>query len=162
MTDRTWLDEREELAWRALVRMQAHLTSELARRLAAESSLSYPDYEVLVALTDQHDGHVRLFQLAEDLGWEKSRLSHHITRMVERGLVAKERCPHDGRGYVLAVTDDGRATIAAAAPGHAAAVRELFINRLTPAQLDTITRAATAVLPGLDPGPPAGRRHSGR
>ena len=54
-----WLDEREERAWRALQFMQMRLDGELARQLATDSGLSYPDYLVLVALTDQPDGRLR-------------------------------------------------------------------------------------------------------
>jgi DNA-binding MarR family transcriptional regulator len=148
-----WLDAREERAWRALQFMQMRLAAELARQLAADSGLSYQDYSVLVALTDRPDGRMRLFELARDLGWEKSRLSHHITRMAARGLVAKEKCAADRRGAFVVVTEQGREEIAAAAPGHVETVRRLFVDRLDPEQLDTIAAAAETVLDALD-GPP--------
>jgi DNA-binding MarR family transcriptional regulator len=144
-----WLDEREARAWRALQLMQMRLSGELAKQLAAESGLSYQDYLVLVALTDQSDGQLRLNELGHLLGWEKSRLSHHIARMSERGLVKKVRCDTDRRGAFVAVTRRGRREIEAAAPGHVSTVRELFIDRLTPDQLDVIAAAAEAVLTGL-------------
>jgi DNA-binding MarR family transcriptional regulator len=129
--------------------MQMRLAGELAHQLATESGLSYQDYVVLVALTDQPDGRRRLFELAHDLGWEKSRLSHHISRMANRGLVRKEKCESDRRGAFVVVTDRGRAEIETAAPGHVTAVRRLFVDRLTPRQLDSIAAAAETVLAGL-------------
>lgn len=153
MADVRWLDEQEDAAWRGLLRMQAHLVSELGRRLANGSSLSYPDYEVLVTLTDQPNERLRLFELAHELAWEKSRLSHHVTRMVDRGLVAKEPCETDRRGSFVVVTAEGRAAIEAAAPGHVAAVRELFVDRLTGDQLSAIAGAAETVLAGLEERP---------
>lgn len=150
MAEHPWLDEREERAWRALQFMQMRLEGELARQLAAGSGLSYPDYLVLIALTDSDDGRLRLFELAEVLGWEKSRLSHHIGRMAGRGLVRKERCETDRRGAFVAVTPQGRREIAAAAPGHVATVRRLFVDRLSPAQLDAVAEAAETVLDGFD------------
>lgn len=153
MQDVRWLDEREARAWRALQSMQMRLVGELTRRLAAESTLSYQDYVVLVALTDRSDGRMRLFELANVLGWEKSRVSHHIARMAERGLVAKERCDSDRRGAFVAVTKRGRNEIEAAAPGHVAAVRHLFVDRLTPRQLDAVGAAAEEVLAALDEPP---------
>ena len=117
---------------------------------ATDSGLSYPDYVVLVALTDRPDGRMRLFELADVLGWEKSRLSHHVARMADRGLVKKEKCDSDRRGAFVVVTKQGRKEIEAAAPGHVAAVRRLFIDRLTPAQLDTIVDAAGKALAGPD------------
>ena len=152
MNDVRWLDEREERAWRAMQFMQMRLESELARQLAADSGLSYPDYVVLVALTDRPDGRLRLFELADVLGWEKSRLSHHVGRMAGRGLVTKEKCDSDRRGAYVVVTESGRDEIAHAAPGHVAAVRRLFVDRLTPAQLDSIAEAAEIVLAALDAG----------
>jgi len=103
-----WLNEGEERAWRALQFMQMRLEGELARQLAADSGLSYPDYVVLVALTDRPDGRMRLFELAGVLGWEKSRLSHHVARMTDRGLVKKEKCDADRRGAYVVVTKRGR------------------------------------------------------
>lgn len=150
MEDVRWLTEREERAWRALQFMQMRVEGELARQLATESGLSYPDYLVLVALTDRPDGRMRLFELAAVLGWEKSRLSHHIARMADRGLVGKERCDSDRRGAFVVGTRRGRKEIEAAAPGHVAAVRRLFIDRLTPRQLDAIADIADTVLAAFD------------
>ena len=150
MTKVRWLEEREERTWRALQFMQMRLEGELARQLAAESGLSYPDYLVLVALTDRPDGRMRLFELVEILGWEKSRASHHVGRMVDRGLVKKQRCESDRRGSYVVVTALGRREIEAAAPGHLAAVRRLFVDRLTPDQLDALGEAAEVVLAGFE------------
>jgi DNA-binding MarR family transcriptional regulator len=150
MPDVEWLDEREARAWRALQFMQLRLEGELARQLAASSGLSYSDYVVLVALTDRPDGRLRVLELAASLGWEKSRLSHHVGRMAARELVEKQRCDEDRRGAYVVVTKRGRKEIKAAAPGHVAAVRRLFLDRVTPEQLDAIGDAAEAVLAGFD------------
>ncbi|HVE95310.1 MAG TPA: MarR family transcriptional regulator [Acidimicrobiales bacterium] len=150
MTKVRWLTAREERAWRALQFMQMRLEGELARQLAAASGLSYPDYLVLVALTDRPDGRMRLFELAEVLGWEKSRASHHVGRMVDRGLAKKQKCDSDRRGFYVVVTARGRRELEAAAPGHVATVRRLFVDRLTPGQLDALGDAAEAVLAAFD------------
>ena len=149
MDDVRWLDERELRAWRSLQFMQMRLEGELARQLAADSGLSYPDYLVLVALTDRPDGRMRLFELAEALGWEKSRVSHQVARMADRGLVAKEKCDSDRRGAFVVITAHGRTEIEAAAPGHVDVVRRMFVDRLTAAQLDAIGDAAEVVLAAL-------------
>lgn len=155
MDEVRWLDDRELRAWRSLQFMQMRLEGELARQLAADSGLSYPDYLVLVALTDRPHGRMRLFELAKTLGWEKSRVSHQVARMADRGLVAKEKCDSDRRGAFVVITTHGRTEIEAAAPGHVDAVRRLFLDRLTPAQLDAIGDAAEVVLAALEePGTP--------
>jgi DNA-binding MarR family transcriptional regulator len=155
-----WLDAREARAWRALQMMQMRLEGELARQLATGSGLSYQDYAVLVALTAEPEGRMRAFELGAVLGWEKSRLSHHVRRMADRGLVKKDKCAADRRGSFVAVTAKGRREIEAAAPGHVAAVRRLFVDRLTGEQLDAVADAAETVLAGwpeaLDGPPPAG------
>jgi DNA-binding MarR family transcriptional regulator len=126
--------------------MQMRLNAQLARDLAARSELSYQDYMVLVALTGQPEGRMRLFQLGQLLGWEKSRLSHQVTRMAERGLVEKIKCPSDLRGAVVGVTEHGRDEIRGAAPGHLEAVRRLFVDLLAAEQLDTVAEVCERVL----------------
>lgn len=150
MKDVRWLDEREERAWRALQFMGMRLDARLAAELAAVSDLSHSDYTVLVALTDQPDGRLRLFELAATLGWEKSRVSHQIARMVDRGLVAKERCGDDRRGAFVVATDGGIAAIEAAAPHHVESVRRLFVEPLTPDELDALGRAAQKILDAIE------------
>lgn len=150
MDEVRWLNPREERAWRSLQFMQLRLEGALARQLAADSNLSYPDYVVLVALTGRPDGRMRLFELVDELGWEKSRVSHHVGRMANRGLVNKEKCDDDRRGAYVVVTRRGRREIEAAAPGHVDMVRRLFVDRLTEAQLDAIGEAAEIVLAAFD------------
>jgi DNA-binding MarR family transcriptional regulator len=148
--DVRWLDDRELRAWRALQFMQMRLNAALARQLAVDSGLSYQDYLLLVALTDSPEGRLRLFELGENIGWEKSRLSHQVARMAERGLVRKERCELDRRGSYVVITPAGRKEIEAAAPGHVDAVRRLFIEQMTPEQLDSLGAVCEQVLAGLD------------
>lgn len=130
--------------------MQARLTAALAHELTKDSDLSYQDYVVLVVLTEEARDGIRLFELAERLGWERSRLSHHLARMAGRGLVEKEACGQDRRGAYVRATGAGRRAIERAAPGHVDAVRRLFVDALTPAQLDAVGEAAARVLDAID------------
>jgi DNA-binding MarR family transcriptional regulator len=132
--------------------MQMRLAGRLAADVAATSDLSYADYVVLVALTDRDDGRARVFELAATLGWEKSRVSHQIARMTERGLVRKERCDDDRRGAYVVATKTGRKAIEVAAPHHVSAVRRLFVDRLTNDELDAVASVAEKVLNVLDAG----------
>ena len=143
-----WLDERERNAWRSLSLMNLQLTAALNRDLAG-SDLSLQDYGVLAHLSELDGGMVRMNELGHSLGWEKSRVSHHISRMEGRRLVRRARCPSDGRGWFVEITAEGRAAIAGAAPGHVAAVRRHFVDLLTPAQLSELDRIATRVLEHL-------------
>ncbi|MGC8628393.1 MAG: MarR family winged helix-turn-helix transcriptional regulator [Acidimicrobiales bacterium] len=140
-----WLNDNEQAAWRAFQEMQMRLSAQLARDVAAHSNLSYADYVVLVVLTEHPEG-VRLFELGMLLGWEKSRTSHQVDRMKARGLVEKCACDKDHRGAVVYASAQGRQEIAAAAPSHVAAVRRLFIDLLSPAQLGELRRISETVL----------------
>ncbi|MFC0006778.1 MarR family winged helix-turn-helix transcriptional regulator [Micromonospora siamensis] len=153
MTDTRWLDEDEQRAWRAYLRMQAQLTARLGRQLQADAGLSLADYEVLVQLTDAADGRLRPFELQRCLQWEQSRLSHHLARMQRRGLVERQECAQDARGAFVAVTEAGRAAIEAAAPGHVATVRRLFLDHLDRDQLRALEQLADRVTAGVEADP---------
>ncbi|WP_158839696.1 MarR family winged helix-turn-helix transcriptional regulator [Saccharothrix deserti] len=166
-----WLTPTEQHAWRSFLRMQEKLAARLGRELLADSKLSTPDYGVLVELTDAPDGRRRLQDLAGALEREQSRMSHHVARMVKRGLVVREECAGDGRGVLVAITPAGREAIEAAAPQHVSAVRRLFIDRLTPEELDTLARISDRIVAALErepgradppPGGPAAPRAGGR
>ena len=131
------------------MQMQREVGGRTARELQRESGLSGPDYEVLVNLSEAPNGRLRAFELGRATQWEKSRLSHHISRMVDRGLVRRESCPTDSRGAFVALTAAGRKAIDAAAPLHVEHVRRLFIDSLTPEQLDALAEISEAVLAKL-------------
>jgi DNA-binding MarR family transcriptional regulator len=145
-----WLDDDEQRAWRAFLRMQGQLAARLNRQLQGDSGLSLADYAVLAQLSEAPDGRLRPYELQRDLEWEQSRLSHHLARMQRRGHVRREECTMDGRGAFIALTDAGRAAIEAAAPGHVEAVRHLFLDRLTRQQMAALNRISSQVLAGLD------------
>ncbi|GAB2966504.1 MarR family transcriptional regulator [Amycolatopsis acidiphila] len=149
VTETRWLTDAEQRAWRGYVTMQARLTARLGRQLQADSELSHADFAVLVQLTDVPDGRVRVFELARQLQWEKSRLSHHLARMQKRGLVAREECPSDARGAFIVLTAEGRAAIEDAAPRHVETVRRLVFDVLTPEQVETLREISEQVLAKL-------------
>ena len=111
-----WLSPEEQRLWRRWLRLNAQLNATLHREMQDDSGLSHPDFEVLVNLTDSPEGRVRVSDLACQMLWERSRLSHHVTRMERRGLVRRAGCVEDGRGAFIEITEQGRATIERAAP----------------------------------------------
>ncbi|MFI6699693.1 MarR family winged helix-turn-helix transcriptional regulator [Streptomyces sp. NPDC050509] len=149
-----WLTAEEQHAWRSFIRMNERLTGRLSRLLQTESNVSRADFAVLVELTDVPDGRGRFLDVARSLEWEKSRMSHHISRMVKRGLVVRDECAEDGRGAFVVMTDEGRAMIEAAAPRHVDAVRELFLDNVTPSELRLLARISERVVEKLNEGPP--------
>ncbi|MFC1414380.1 MarR family winged helix-turn-helix transcriptional regulator [Streptacidiphilus sp. N1-12] len=149
-TQPRWLNESEQRAWRAFLRMQTQLTARLGRDLQAESDLSLADYEVLVHLTDLDGGRRRILELARELNWEKSRMSHHLARMAKRGLIAREECPADGRGAFIVITPEGQAAIEAAAPRHVDTVRRLVFDALSADQVAALATVSERILAQLD------------
>lgn len=145
-----WLTPEEQRAWRGFVRLHERLGGRLARLLQSESKVSGADFAVLVHLTDAPDGRRRYQDLARALEWEKSRMSHHIARMAGRGMVVREECAEDARGAFVVITDAGRAAIEAAAPRHVEAVRELFMDHVTPAELRVLADISERVIQKLD------------
>lgn len=145
-----WLSPEQQQVWRRWLAVQAGLPAALHRQLQEDSGLSLPDFDVLVQLTDQPDGRMRVSALAAELQWERSRLSHHVKRMEARGLVRREECDDDGRGWFVLVTDQGREAIVAAAPSHVREVRELVFEDLSAEELALLDRLTTKVLTRLD------------
>lgn len=151
MTSTTpWLTEAEQRAWRSWLAVNAQLPAVLHRQLQRDSALSLQDFEVLVHLSETADRRARVSDLAQTLQWERSRLSHHIKRMETRGLVIREECADDGRGAYVVLTEDGRAAIERAAPGHAQTVKDLVFSSLTKRELEGFTNATEKVLAHLD------------
>jgi len=150
-----WLDDREQGIWRGYLKMTNLLSAHLNRTLVTKSGLSDGDYGVLVNLSEADGGRMRAFELARRMQWEKSRLSHQLTRMQGRGLIKKEDCPSDARGAFIVLTDAGRTAIDAAAPRHVEDVRRYFFDLLTPEQLATLDEIATTVVGNIEPECPA-------
>lgn len=149
MTDARWLDDRQMRAWLGYRRMRLLLDLQLARELQAASGLSEPDYDVLSNLSARDDLGMRLSDLAEHMRWSKSRLSHHVTRMQQRGLVERHECADDGRGSLLKLTEQGWQAIRDAAPGHVESVRKHFIDLLTDDELDALDALSHRVVDHL-------------
>lgn len=143
------LDGREYQVWRAFHRMHDQLSLALNQHLQRDAGISEPDFQVLAALAEAPRQALRSRELREELQWEKSRLAHQIRRMEQRGLVVRDECLEDGRAATVRITDAGLTSVRAAAQAHAAMVRELFFDALTPAQLDAFDEAGAAVIERL-------------
>jgi DNA-binding MarR family transcriptional regulator len=112
--------------------------------------LSEADFEILVALTELPDKSVRALALRCGLEWEKSRLSHQLRRMEERGLVTREDCVEDNRGSVVRMTDAGRKLAAEARQHYEQAVQRYVTDVLTAEQMAALGTIAETILTGLE------------
>jgi DNA-binding MarR family transcriptional regulator len=136
-----WLSPAQLQAWRAFMRVQMRMNYEMNRQLQSECDLSLADYHVLNALTSAPGGRLQVSDLAALIGWERSRASHQLRRLCERGLAERVPSEDDGRATDAILTRAGREAIDAAAPGHVALVRRLFFDPLPDELLAPLTAA---------------------
>lgn len=136
-----WLSASELRAFRAFMSVQMRLNYEMNRQLQSDTDLSLADYHVLNALTDAPGGRMQVSDLAALIGWERSRASHQLRRLCERGLAERIPSDDDGRATDATLTKAGREAIRAAAPGHVALVRRMFFDPLPDELLPPLTAA---------------------
>ncbi|WP_029541740.1 MarR family winged helix-turn-helix transcriptional regulator [Serinicoccus profundi] len=141
-----WLDEAEMDLWRAWLRVQTELPAAMGRALHEDSDLSLQDFETLVRLSESGEGRLRVSVLAEQMHWERSRLSHHLRRMGARGLVEKVECAEDGRGSFVVLTPAGREALDGAAPDHVRTVRQVFLDGMSEQEREALMQVLTRVL----------------
>ncbi|MBB6567275.1 DNA-binding MarR family transcriptional regulator [Kribbella sandramycini] len=139
-----WLDDDEQKAWRSYLLMNKTLETHMERHLQREFGLSKSDFEILVNLSEAENGRMRAFELGRATQWEKSRMSHHLTRMEKRGLIRREAC--QARYPEVVITAEGQAAIEACAPQQAARIREFFVDVFGPERLAELGKAGDEVV----------------
>ncbi len=140
-----WLSAHEQRVWRAYLDMSRLLEERLGRQLTEDNGLSSPEYEILVQLSEASERRLRMSELAQRAVNSRSRLTHTVGRMEQRGLVRREPCPDDGRGVLCQLTEEGLAAIVDAAPGHVEEVRTSFFDPLTDAEVEALGEALTKI-----------------
>jgi len=145
MSEVSEIDATEWQLWHDFATMHRDLMRELDRRLQRDAGISQGDYGVMLTLFQAPDRRLRPGELGEAIAWEKSRLSHQLTRMVARGLVERVECDTDGRGSWVVLTRDGRRALLGAMRDHASAIRSLFLDVLGPAERRMIADVAARV-----------------
>ncbi|BEP15264.1 MarR family winged helix-turn-helix transcriptional regulator [Acidothermaceae bacterium B102] len=132
------LSPEQEATWFAYMRVALRLDFELGRDLQAQAGLSHSDFHVLNALSDSPGQQLAVGDLASRIGWERSRLSHHLRRMEGRGLVTRQTSEVDARSTDVVLSAEGKRALQQAAPGHAELVKRLFFDGLDPALLQPL------------------------
>lgn len=147
MTTRTRrFPTREELRiWRDYIETGETVRAAMAARLQQESGLSPGDYAVLLALSEATGRRLRSSELAATIGWERSRLSHHLGRMERRGLIRREECLTDNRGAEVVLAPPGLEVFQEANRPHLRDIREIFVDALTPEQIAAAGEIAAAL-----------------
>ncbi|MBA3338934.1 MAG: MarR family transcriptional regulator [Geodermatophilaceae bacterium] len=143
-----WLDEHEQATWRTYLAATKAVGDAIESQLQRDVEIPHTYYEILVRLSEAPDRMLRMSQLADLCLASRSRLSHAVTRLEERGWVKRRAFPDDGRGMLAELTDDGQAALSNAAPGHVNAVREQIFDRLTDDQTIQLREISEAIVGG--------------
>ena len=144
-----WLDLEEQRTWRAFLSATQLLMDRLDRQLQHEAGVVHTYYEMLVRLSEAPEHSLRMSELATSSLSSRSRVSHAVARLEERGWVRRESCPTDGRGLIAVLTDEGMTALRAAAPGHVEAVRTHLFDQLDEAQVRQLREISEALLSHL-------------
>lgn len=140
-----WLSPDQQRVWRTYLLGSARINDYLDQDLR-NHGLDLGEYEILVCLEEAESRQLRMSDLAELVHQSRSRLTHTVSRLEKRGLVARTTCPSDRRGVWAELTDEGFELLRRAAPDHVEAVRRLFVEAVDPADYDALGRAFGAVL----------------
>ncbi|WP_399890309.1 MarR family winged helix-turn-helix transcriptional regulator [Streptomyces sp. BBFR51] len=120
--------------WSAFKRAHEIVRIRVIADAAEAAGLSEPDLTILVSLS-KAGGSLRQSELAASLGWDRTRISHQLTRMSKRELVTRERAG----GVTVTLTDIGRQAITTVHPGLDAAVRRHFTDKLSAQEVATLS-----------------------
>jgi len=143
--------ELERDLWRSFFVMRRQLELTLERRLQADAGISTADFEILMSLLDEPAQQLRAGQIGDIIGWEKSRVSHQITRMEQRGLVTRRECGDDARGVWVVLTEEGSRAVLSAGSDRRDAVRQYFFDVLTDDEKQTMLEVSRKVLDTINP-----------
>ncbi len=135
------LNEEEIQLWYMWKGSFHSIFGRVIKEMSEQTGLSEGDYGVLDRLDLMGDGSLRQQELAESMDWDKSRLSHHLTRMEKRGLVLRKSVVKD-RGVQVIITSAGKSILDDARPVVAKAIRMHFLDQLTDQDIESITRLA--------------------
>ena len=145
-----WLSDAEVGSWLSVVRLMTWLPWSIDQQLRRDSNLGMVEYQVMARLSQSPGRTLRMSALADLANSSLSRLSHLVKRLEDRGFVRREPDPSDGRFTNAILTDEGFATLAAAAPGHVAHVRSLVVDVLSPEQLRRLGLTADRIMAHID------------
>ena len=132
------LDAEELGAWRGMLRAHSALTKALDAELVRAHGLPLSSYEVLLFLADSPEGQMRMSELADGVLLSRSGLTRLVDRMQREGLLRRERCEDDARGWFASITPQGRELFTRARKTHLDGVRERFLSHFTRDELRSL------------------------
>ena len=132
--------------WRAFLETHSTVVKFLERRMQEQHSLPLAWWDVLIQLSDGPEGRLRMGELAESVLLTRSGITRLVDRMIDAGLVVREPCPGDRRGYFAALTKLGRDTIEKVGPDHSKDAWEVFLGHITDEEAVLLGKVFSRVL----------------
>ena len=126
-------------AWELYFTTTARLTERIEAALKCQSGLSMPEYSVLLMTARAGEAGIRPSVLAHKVVFSRSRLTHTMKRLESRNLISRRPCQGDGRGGLVFLTDAGKRLFDEAAIVQRDVIRRLFLNEITPEEIDMLT-----------------------
>ena len=148
--DKHLLTESQMRAWRAFLGASTLVSVRLNHELDEAAAISMYEYEILVRLFESEAGRVRMSQLADQVSYSRSRLTHTVGRLERAGYVLRSSCPKDRRGVYAHLTQAGYEFLAQTASIHLDGVRRHLIDRFTPSELATLTELLEKITTDAD------------
>ncbi|MGT2425451.1 MarR family winged helix-turn-helix transcriptional regulator [Amnibacterium kyonggiense] len=149
MSEAMGLDPADWAMWREVATMRSSIDRALEQRLQRDAGISGADFDVLHSLSVADGNRLRAGALAESLGWEKSRISHQVRRMADRGLVERTDCPTDLRGTWVVLTSAGADAFATASCGYVETLQRVLFAKLDEDDRASLRRVASTVADGF-------------
>ena len=148
MREARWLSPSEQHTWRAYLQATQQLLAQLDRELEQDAGMPFAYYQMLVVLSEAPDRTLRMSELAARTWSSRSRLSHAVDRLAERGWVERTSCASDKRGAFAMLTETGFAVLVTAAPKHVESVRRHLFDRLTPEEVQLLDAISSKIAEG--------------
>lgn len=143
------LDDDELATWLPIIRFVQLLPQVLDRALKDEVGLNHARYAILVTLAGRGEEVVTMTELARIAGLSRSRLSHALDSLEERGWVERTSCSTDKRTLSATLTPAGWEMLRAAAPVHVAQIRDLILDPLSAEDRQRLQDILGVLLPGV-------------
>lgn len=149
MVDQVSLTAAELELWRSFYLMRRRLDRALDLQLQRDSDISASEYEIIISLHDAPERRLRIKDIADAVGWEKSRVSHLVTRMEKRGLLERSTCDTDARSSWIGLTPQGRRAALGALRSHLIAIRRYFFDVLGEGDGEVLDRLSGRVIEAI-------------
>jgi DNA-binding MarR family transcriptional regulator len=135
------LNHAEAAFWVALMRALKVLPKVLEEDLEATERMSLNEYAILMFLSQADGWKMRIGDLAQCTSLTISGMTRLVSRLVDEGLVDRQQCDDDGRGFHAVLTQRGFERLERAYPTHLASARRHVIDHLSGLDLEELATA---------------------